>query len=352
MTLDLPFASDESSKNDSSYVFHSRANRPILQKKPENADGVEGEEITVAGTSQGSSSQKRNPESHIQILGIDSAEPIVNFEGQVFRCSWHTTLGTDMIFAAPGDTPEDVEPLIKDPKFNLLATTNIKLVGHAIELSEKDEQEGFVNEHVIQGSAAVNDASSDPHVQGAEAATHVSRKRANPYSIVLDDDTTVSKKKQASFLETLMAIKAARGEKDEVYIGKGKQYKLEGEAEPRNGRRLKIRNSSGEPGEAEEEDNDGGEASRQPQTLFQAPLSSTKGRRRGQPKGKSKTSSTGGGLFRDFMIEGEEADADDGELEKQPTSSTVVVREDFGAPDGENEAAEGLRFAFERPRTS
>ena len=323
MTLDLSSAFDTEVGNDSGYYFHSKLARPVLQGEDPSEDAtyaaakqgesvIENDEDGRGSESSGSEAmepQASKSKRQVQILGLESPEPLVSFGGQVFRCSWHTGLGTDMMFCAPERSPADVEPLIKDSKFHLLANTNIKLIGTRV-LVTKLEKDNHIDPRVEDRAAATQGEPLTRNTDHDSEATP-SRKRANPYSILLEEGATEARKKQASFLENLMAIKAARNEKDEVYLGRGKQYRVHGEKEPRAGRQLPSRDPKPIPGEEEREDVDvqPGE-NQQQQVRYGGRRSSTK--RLQKPGGalKSSMASRGGGLFRDFMLE------DDGDQQR------------------------------------
>ena len=187
--------------------------------QPQKDVSLEAREASARSTSPGPQTS-----GSIQILGLESQEPIVSYQGQVYRCSWGTTLGTDLIFTEPENVPRDVEPLIQDATFNLLAATNIKLVADPVELTEKYQENDIVEERESMG------AEPEQHLGETSA-----EKPEKPFSILLEERPTESRKRQAEFLEELMAIKAARSETDKVYIGKGKKYKVQGEANPRDG---------------------------------------------------------------------------------------------------------------------
>lgn len=155
----------------------------------------------------------------LQVLDLASNEPLVLYEGSVFRCEWRETLGSDLVFAAPKDVPEGVEPLATDSKgqWVLLAKSETTLLGVPVEARRR------------QGKAAAGahgDGGEDVQgeVDGEDEDKVRDGSRAEPFTILMESSVSGARVEQASFLEQLMAIKQARGEKDVVYIGKGRSY--------------------------------------------------------------------------------------------------------------------------------
>ena len=292
MTLDLSSAPGDEANGDDNYFFHSRYRRPVLKDKstdsnhprasnPAGSDSREpGEENTA------NERQENDANSTFQIIEFDSAEPLVSYKGHVFRCSWRTGLGTDLLFSAPDVKPEGVKALIEDSKFNLLAATNIKLIGHAAELTEKPIQ--HVPSRKRAHRTGKQSSSSEPRPQGSFESDESDSLavQTKKYKILLEENAGGSRKKQASFLEDMMAAKAARGETDEVYLGRRKEYVVDGESEPRNGR------SSATQSRKHRE-----EGSPQEDSADDTP------KRRRPVKRRARKSSSGGGLFRDFEPE-------------------------------------------------
>ena len=268
--------------------------RPSDQEETtQNQDGVSLEEDAVQyqngisiedreGVSNGTSSSPKTSDS-IQILGLESQEPIISYQGQVYQCSWATALGTDMIFTEPGTVPPSVEPLATDPKFNLLATTNIKLVAEPVELKERN-----LGDDAIEGPQAT----SADHGQRLEGNSSSSAQPEKPFSIQLEDRPTESRKRQAAFLEELMAIKAARSENDKVYIGKGKKVKVQGEENPRDGLGLGLQGSVDNAEETEQPGNSQGADT--------SPSKRQNQRGRGRKSRARGGKAAGRGLFRDL----------------------------------------------------
>jgi hypothetical protein len=131
--------------------------------------------------------------SRVQILDLNSTNPIVSYQGQVFGCTWSDTVGTNMFFTHPGMT-ENAEPLKTTDTYDLIALSRIKLVAHRARLTEKGPKQTETTGDFI-----------DPRTIDGNNSLPVER---NPTNRARED--------QAAFLEKLMEIKRRRGPADAV----------------------------------------------------------------------------------------------------------------------------------------
>ena len=140
---------------------------------------------------------------------------MISFQGQVFAGSWGENLGSDLIFASTIDLPSDVTPVIKgkDGKWCLLGVSHTTLVAKPVELIKRSRLE-------VQRTGELGASISSTHT---DAVTNKSKPR-KPFTVVLEPDADAKQKRQAAYLEQLMAVKLARGEKDVVYLGKTMYY--------------------------------------------------------------------------------------------------------------------------------
>ncbi|KAF3939316.1 hypothetical protein ABW19_dt0202211 [Dactylella cylindrospora] len=109
-----------------------------------------------------SSSSDSERELSLQILDLDTYNPLVNYEGKIYSCRWTISNGTEMVFEAPPPDPSDneiedfenpeerdreVEPLgrrlRKHREAKLVATTIHRVEGQAAKVRPKgrDKQE-------------------------------------------------------------------------------------------------------------------------------------------------------------------------------------------------------------------
>lgn len=129
--------------------------------------------------------------SRVQILDLNSANPIISYQGQVFSCTWNDVVGTNMFFTPPGES-NPVDTIRSTNDYDLIALSRIKLAGQLAKVTVKK-----VTRETEQDAHATNDPASDKSLT-YELQDHGSRNKA----------------KQASFLQKLMEAKQRRGETD------------------------------------------------------------------------------------------------------------------------------------------
>lgn len=146
----------------------------------------------------------------IQILDLHKQNPLVSYQNQLYSCEWTSTLGTDVLLTAP--TPDFPHPVLREkPNVSVLATSSIKLMGRPAQISSRHPTEEGAQTSLTpapeSSTAAANDAVS---LEKAPSAP--------PVKIPLGPTPTRARQNQANFLERLIAIKAKKGEKDNVTI--------------------------------------------------------------------------------------------------------------------------------------
>lgn len=145
------------------------------------------------------------PQDRIQILDLHTQNPLISYQNQMYSCEWTSTLGTDLLFTTPlSDFPHPV--LREKPNVSLLATSSIKLMGRPAQIAARHN-----TEERAQSSTPV------PENSTASAKTTMPEK-ATPFKIPLGATPSRARQTQASFLERIIAIKAKKGEKDNVTI--------------------------------------------------------------------------------------------------------------------------------------
>ena len=161
---------------------------------------------TLEQSEKDTSSSERN--NRIQILDLHTQNPLVSYQNQLYSCEWTSTLGTDVLLTAP--TPEFPHPILREqPNVSVLATSSIKLMGRPAQISSRHPAEEASTP--APESSAVSAANrATPEKAAAAAATTI--------KIPLGPTPTRARQTQANFLERLIAIKAKKGEKDDVTI--------------------------------------------------------------------------------------------------------------------------------------
>lgn len=144
------------------------------------------------------------PTDRIQILDLHTQNPLISYQNQMYSCEWTSTLGTDLLLTAP--LPDFPHPILREkPNVSLLAVSSIKLMGRPAQLAARQNTEDSAHP-------------STPAENATASASNTSSEKATPYKIPLGSTPSRARQTQASFLERLIAIKAKKGEKDNVTI--------------------------------------------------------------------------------------------------------------------------------------
>lgn len=162
------------------------------------------------------------PREQLQILDLDSDNPIVSYRGKLLSCHWGTSLGTDLFFA-DADIPSDPAhpPLRALSSFNLLGGGSARLVATDVDLipraasNKPVENTSIANQIGLPPGATTGNANSTSTIQPPR----------QPIKIAVRDAATNYERNQARFLERLDALKAARGDKDKVSLARGYRSK-------------------------------------------------------------------------------------------------------------------------------
>ncbi|KAL8684744.1 MAG: hypothetical protein Q9218_008158, partial [Villophora microphyllina] len=135
-----------------------------------------------------------DPLTRVQILDLHTPNPLISYNSQLYSCTWASTIGTDVFLVSPSSLSSlpNTTPLQTFPNVSILSTSCIKLTARPITITPKPEP--------------------SQHPPGSEPAAN------DPLKIPLAPTAKTQQRNQASFLEKLIAIKAAKGEKDEVTV--------------------------------------------------------------------------------------------------------------------------------------
>ncbi|EXJ93096.1 hypothetical protein A1O3_01652 [Capronia epimyces CBS 606.96] len=141
--------------------------------------------------------------TNVQILDLNSENPVISYLDQVYSCTWTDLVGTSMFFTNPGLSNPAVTLLSTDD-YDLIGTSRIKLVGDRATVSRKAGSKGEVHPESVYAEGQSPQAEDEPRGRSLGSLL-----RTNP-------KTNVQIKKQAAFLEKLMDLKRQRGEEDVV----------------------------------------------------------------------------------------------------------------------------------------
>jgi len=128
----------------------------------------------------------------IQILELHSGQPIVSYRGMVFTGEWTQTIGTELLFV--GNNPDDPLPILRrlPQGVDLFGASAARLTCTQTQLRPR---------RLVEQSDRMRKV-----------------RRINNFMIDVTADTTDERRPQADFLEQLMAVKKAKGEKDKVTV--------------------------------------------------------------------------------------------------------------------------------------
>ena len=151
------------------------------------------------------------PEDRIQILDLQSSNPIISYQNQIYSCEWTSTIGTDVILSTPD--PQFPHPILKEePGVSVVATTGIKLFGRPAKISSRPS----ASTEIARPQASTSALKSPVTVAADSQAPPVETPK--PVKIPTSLGSSKARENQARFLERLITIKAAKGEKDEVTV--------------------------------------------------------------------------------------------------------------------------------------
>ncbi len=147
-------------------------------------------------------------QGRVQILDFHTANPIISYQNQIFSCEWTSTLGTDVLLTTPD--AEFQHPILREfASVSILAATSIKLSGRPIQLTSRPGTNAEETESQEQTPAP----ESSKQASFAPAPDQLTQVK-----IPVGKTPTPARQNQASFLERLIAVKAAKGETDQVTV--------------------------------------------------------------------------------------------------------------------------------------
>jgi hypothetical protein len=212
VTLDISSASNNlHPKKKRRTTTPSAGNNPIdnLDAAPDAAQAPTTSQDEVDPTQLAKSGFKATgpsfePEDRIQILDLNSANPIVSYQNQIYSCRWTSTIGTDLLITT---TDSDfTHPILREvPGVSVLAATSIKLFARPVQLASRSN---VSTQAEPQGQTPALETSSQAEEEPQSTTITIPPNLA-PSRARLD---------QARFLERFIAAKAAQGEKDQVTV--------------------------------------------------------------------------------------------------------------------------------------
>ncbi|KAI4091957.1 MAG: hypothetical protein LQ344_003775 [Seirophora lacunosa] len=144
------------------------------------------------------------PRNRIQILDLHTQNPLLSYQNRIYTCAWSSTLGTDIFLTRPtSDLPPSITPLLSLPSVSVIGTSCINLTARpATVVPKADNPPPPPSSPPLPPNNPSHPASTPAPIQ----------------KIPLADSAPTSRRTQATFLESLMALKAAKGERDRVTV--------------------------------------------------------------------------------------------------------------------------------------
>lgn len=285
----------------------SSSNVRVRDKRgPPNSTTAESPPIAEYNEAAASPAQSPtlDPSEDVQILDFHTSNPLISYQGRIYSCEWSTTLGTDLLLTY---SPSSESPI--------LAATRIKLSGRPVRMIR---HHGASKPNLQPPDEAVQtqQANVEPIPPQINSPIHPPDKnhavQRPVLEIPLDRHASVARQNQAHFLERLSAIKAARGEQDEVTVYAKKRFTGTGWRS-----RQKVQKDADDEseddetmaiGEGDDDDDQDGDGEGEDQSggaatgfrRFQAPTPPSRAARQKNPRSRGRGRRERAGLFRDY----------------------------------------------------
>lgn len=165
----------------------------------------------------------------LEVLDLNSENPLIRLQDAFYSCHWSTDLGTQFYITKPGVVEEPLRP---GHVLDVVGTSRIRLVGKPVSVSKRKGE----NATATVGSAATTAISVDEDIKelGAagsasdDAATQATlsiKNQAARFATARQQATDPAVKAQALFLERLTGIRQKKGETDIIPFFGVKNYK-------------------------------------------------------------------------------------------------------------------------------
>lgn len=243
VTVDVSSASQHGrapKKNDP--LFPSSSNSQIHngQAEPSTAIPIDPalQDASPASQAPSEKPQDQRPQDRIQILDLHTKNPLISYHDRIYACNWASTIGTDIflaslesLLAASGDG-EKVTPIYNSSNVSIIGTSCINLTARPTTITPRNDapqpQPSPTDPitHTMQVPTSLDPNPPQPPSPANPADPPLappSPTQSQPHKIPLPYDAGNTSRAQASFLESLMAIKASKGETDQVTVYATKQ---------------------------------------------------------------------------------------------------------------------------------
>ena len=243
VTVDVSSASQHGrapKKNDPLFPSSSNFQSHNGQAEPSTAIPID---PALQGTSPASQAPLEKPQDQrsqdrIQILDLHTKNPLISYHDRIYACNWASTIGTDIFLASPesllgasGDG-EKVTPIYNSSNVSIIGTSCINLTARPTTITPRNDApqpQPLPTDPTTETMQVPTSLDPDPPPPSSPAnpadttLAPPSPTQNQPHKIPLPYDAGNTSRAQASFLESLMAIKASKGETDQVTVHATKQ---------------------------------------------------------------------------------------------------------------------------------
>lgn len=147
--------------------------RKSTSKHDSNAlgqDRSESDELAATSVTQSKDTQQNGITTGklsrgVQIIDIDTTEPIISYNDEIYACSWTDTVGTNLFFGPVDDVSHTEAPLTA--KYGaLLGASRLKLLGNRVTLSKAENKkrariEGEDNQRTVDSQGEPESGASN-----------------------------------------------------------------------------------------------------------------------------------------------------------------------------------------------
>ena len=173
--------------------------------------------------------------NRIQILDLHTQNPLISYHDRIYSCTWASTIGTDIFLASPESLSaasidrEPLTPIYTLPNVSIIGTSCINLTARPVTITPRNDSSQPQSTNIAPSThlqpvpISPNDDPPQPlKITSPPSASGVPI-QDQPLKIPLSPGAANTRRAQASFLESLSAIKASKGETDQVTVHAVKQ---------------------------------------------------------------------------------------------------------------------------------
>ena len=163
---------------------------------------------------------------------------MISYHDRIYSCNWASTLGTDIFLASRESLSaaqvdgKTVTPIYDSPNVSIIGTSCINLAAKPVTITPRTNASQPQPSPPNTATEAQSSRKSpnpeapqlSPTISPAQSSTaHSPPNLSQPPKIPVSDTADHNSRAQASFLESLIAIKASKGETDQVTVHATKQ---------------------------------------------------------------------------------------------------------------------------------